>query len=366
MKNPFKSDPVDRAKKQIAGIEQALAELRKRQSIVERLVDENKAKLRAFVRDNPAADPPAELRQYVIVSREDLEATTDTIVELDEQLGELRAALATEEDRARREVEATELETSANAVDAAAAELRKAVASVAAAAGKMRSALPTNVPIVESRSWARLRDDEHPNRDFYESNELVSAVVAEALAHASPTLFLRRHEGMGSGSIALLRMVRLAEAIPGHRVETWDCPAIANAAELLLSRRLRKMAEAVRSGDELRHRPETSEAGADSPAAPFAGDVEIFVGSPFSYIKDASGRRNLIGARWVHRVPDAVATEAVNRGLALRTDTPEGRAKFEQERTYRETSMSTPFSAVRAEDCEDLGDPCGYAISTAA
>lgn len=362
MKNPFKPNPVDRARKQIVEVETALAELQKRRHIVEKMVDENKAKLRAFVRDNPTADPPAELRQYVIVSREDLEATTDTIAELEQQITELRGSLAAEEDKARREAEAKRLEAAADGVDVAADDLRKATAAVAAAAAKMQRALPKEIALVESRSWARLPGDRDPHRDAYTAEELVAAVVAEALASVRPSLFVERSEP-NCGSVALLRMSNVAAPVPAYRLDGPVEPAVENGAELLISRRLRSLAATIRSGGDLKKRNEPTDA--PNPPAPNAGDVEIFVTSPIAYAEDASGRRRLLGGRWVHRVPDAVAEEAVARGLAHRTDTPEGRATFDKERAYRETSMSSPSSSLCLEDCEDLGDPCGFIAEAA-
>lgn len=361
MKNPFSkssSSPIFKIEAQIAQLEASRLELAKKKSDVEKVLDEQKATMRAFVRDNPSLDPPAELRHSVASARDHLEVIVESIAEGDEQILDLRAGLAVARDQEERDQTAKADEALADFVDKEfAPELAKAVAIIGKACTAYLAKVPEGLAVVESREWSR--EQHHPFRhhDHFTRSELLRAIVAEYLFANAPDLFEHRSSLHGRDQV-LARMFGIDQQIPEMRSDGTPPPAVRDPSRVLLSDRLRARAAAKRVGEPAA--PDALPAPASAPDCDKPANVEVFVLQDFSYVENIRGSRALCGRRWARFVPEPVADAAVDAGLALRTDTPEGQDAFEAEKEYRKNSMTAPASGLSLADCFDLGDPCGF------
>jgi len=348
---------MSKVEAQIAQFASARLELTKKQSIVEKLLDEHKAAMRAFVRDNPALDPPAELRHSVAVARDHLEVIVESIAEGDQQLADLRAGLAAARDQEAREQAAKADEALADFVDKEfAPEVAKGTAIIGKASAAFMARISEGLAVVESREWSRPRDHARRYAGHFSREELLTAIVAESLFAAAPGLFEHRSSVYGRDQV-LARMFGLDREIPEMRSDGTPPAPVRDPAKALLSSRLRARAAAKRAGA-----PATADAEPEAPAAPAPTTptaVEVFATRDFAYVESSKGRHALCGRRWVHLVPPLVADAAADENLALRTDTAEGKDAFEAEKAYRKNSMSIPESGLSLADCFDLGDVLG-------
>ncbi|MES0100902.1 hypothetical protein [Mesorhizobium sp. M0019] len=358
VKNPFsKSSPISKIEADIAQKEAARGELTKKQSLVDKALEEHKTAMRAFVRDNPSLDPPAELRHSVAIARDHLEAIVESIAEGDQQLVDLRTALAATRDQDTRDEAARADEALADFVDKEVApELAKAAAIFGKACAAFMARVPEGLNVVEARSWSR--EQHHPLRhhDHFIPAELLRAIVAENLFAAAPDLFEHRSSVFGRDQV-LARMFGLDRQIPEMRSDGTPPAAIRDPATVLLSDRLRARAAAKRAGQPTA--VDSDPAPAAAPEPDIAADVEVFATRDFAFVENASGRHHICQRRWVHLVPSLVADAAVDQDVALRTDTPEGQDAFDAEKQYRKNSMSIPESGLGLADCFDLGDVLG-------
>ncbi|MHA6687707.1 hypothetical protein [Mesorhizobium sp. A556] len=361
MKNPFqKETAISKIEKQIAQFEAQRAELEKKKTIVEQLLAEHKTTMRAFVRDNPTLDPPAELRHPVSIARDHLEAITESMTEADEQLIELRSALISARDQAERDTAADADEALADFVDR---EFAPAIATATAAISKACTAylarMPEGLAVVESRPWARPLGHPRSNADRYNRNEILAAILAESLFAAAPDAFEAQDSARGRTHI-LQRLFSLDQTVPQTFVEEALPAAARNPAKLLLSDRLRARAAAKRAGTPAAVDRAPEPEPTPQPPRPGLEDVEVFATKHFAYQADEFGTPIICGRRWVHNVPSLAADAAVAAEVALRTDTPEGKDAFDAEKEYRRQSGSTGDHFIELEGCVNLGDPCNF------
>ncbi|AWC22216.1 hypothetical protein CO731_01672 [Aminobacter sp. MSH1] len=361
MKNPFKKTPVGRLKEQIGKFEVGLEQLKRREILVADLLEKGREKRRAFIRDNPGIEVPAEIRHAISVAEDDAQSTKEEIGEYEIQLADLAAALIREQDNATKETAAKADEEMATAIDQQVGpELKKAMAALRTAVEAFYAIVPEELQLVESRTWSRAPDNARKHADHFSRDELLSAVVAEMIYEIAPSLFDRGKTY--DTDLAIRRMFDLAAEVPTMRLDGAAPAAVPNTHRTLISDRLRARAAAVLSGQI--EPPLATGARSDPTRAaqtePSRSQTEIYATRDIAYVEGISGRRRLCGRRWVHQVPDLVADVAVGAGFALRTDTEEGRAAFDREKEYRRTSMTVPSAGLSLEDCEDLGDPCGF------
>lgn len=360
MKNPFKSSPTSKVEAQIAQLEAARVELTKKQSTVEKLLDEHKTAMRAFVRDNPSLDPPVAIRQSVADARDHIEAIIESIAEGDEQLRALRAELAAARDQEERNDAAKADEALAGFIDNEfAPELAKAAAIIGKACAAYLAKVPDGLAIAESRSWARPRDHARRHAHHFSRKELLAAIVAEQIFAVAPALFEERSSTSERDHV-LARMFGLDHEIPTMRLDGSPPAPVGDPARVLLSDRLRARAAARRTGEPTRPDVEVDPPEAKAPEPKRLPDVQVFATRDFAFVENAAGRHALCGARWVHLVPALVAEAALERRVGLRTDTAEGRDAFEAEKASRKGSRRTPDSGLSLAECFNLGDPCGY------
>lgn len=361
MKNPFsKNSPVAKFQDLLAKFEAGLDQLQKRRVVVGDLLEQGREKRRAFIRDNPGIEVPAELRHAIGAAEGDARATAEEIAEYEAQISELRDGLVHERQRGAREEAAKADEALADFVDREfGPELAKAIAIVSKAVTAFSTKIPEGIAIVEAREWSR--DPHHPRRfaDSFSREEILGAIIAEAIFEAAPAVFEHLSSIHGRQQV-LRRMFDLNEPIPTTRSDGTPPPVVRNAHRTLLSDRLRARAAATRNGEQTVV-DRTAEAPAAMPDTKAPTDeVQIVAIRDSAFVESASGKRKLCGRRWVHNVPALAADAALDAGLALRTDTPEGRDAFEAEKEYRRTSMTVPSAGLLLEDCEDLKDPCNF------
>ncbi|RWM29793.1 hypothetical protein [Mesorhizobium sp.] len=249
MKNPFKrSSRLADLKDQLTKFEAGLLQLQKRRDVVSDILEQGRGKRRDFIRDNPGAETPAEIRHAISIAEIDAKGTDEEITEYHAHIQELRSAIDQEGERVAREEEAARLEAIAKSVDAAGAELKAALASVAKVVSKIEAEIPTDVVILDLGSNDRPshRDQSGPATP----SELVAMIVAEGLAHQAPQLFEMKY---GYESY-LQRFFDLKKEQPEWRSYNLPGPAhdAVSATRFVISNRLRAQAEAIRAGDAVR------------------------------------------------------------------------------------------------------------------
>ena len=359
MKDPVKkTDKTAQISELIGKFSDGLEQLRQRRSVVADLLEAARSKRREFIAKNPGEEVPSELRHSISIAEIDAKSTDEEILEYEAQIAEQEAALLYEQKRGEREAAAERLKAIAKAADAAGADLKTAVAAVAKACAALDAALPDDLAILDF-AWHQGRPPHRTERGPASRREIVSMVLSEAIAHAVPTSFDVEY-GYRS---QLVRMFDLAGQ-PAFKIDHEPAPAVdaAAATRRVITDRLRRRAEQILAGN---LPAELDDVPALPPIEPTISrpdlkDTEIFVRENFAYVRDERGRRAFVARRWVHRCPQLVADLAVERGLALRTDTPEGLDAYEHEREYRKRSMTQPHSALSLDDCIDLGDPLGH------
>jgi hypothetical protein len=282
-------------------------------------------------------------------------ATYESVVAEIEQMliaaGERLLAAQSAELRAKN---AALLEEIATSVEKHAKELEAVLKPVAAILAKIRMALPKDLAIYSQGARPDGREEKSGSAS---TREIVSALLAESIAHVAPYTF---DDGVNFKRQSALFRVDISDAWPGVRIERSGAPAPASeAARLLVVDRLRQRAEAIREGEApaeilgtpvyvpVVQQPETS--------------VSIFVVKNFSYIKDELGRLSLVGKNSTIDIDVVLAKAAVERGFSLRLDTEEGKlahdAHQESLKVYRPHN-----SSLTREDCEPLGNVFGFKL----
>lgn len=265
MKNPFRKSSVGKLKDQLEKFESGLGHLRRREILVADLLEKGREKRRTFIRDNPGIEVPPEIRHAIGAAEGDARATAEEIIEYEQQIADLRAALVREEDRVAREADAKTVEDMATAIDQQVApELEKSMAALRKAAEAFLAIVPEDLKLVESRSWARARGHAREYADHFDRQELLAGVVAEMIYAVAPSLFDRGKTY--DTDLAIRRMFNLDAAVPTTRFDGAPPAALPDAHRALVSDRLRARAAAIRSGQDrptaemgsATHRPEAA------------------------------------------------------------------------------------------------------------
>jgi hypothetical protein len=244
------------------------------------------------------------------------------------------------------------------------------MAGVAKSIDRLMSAIPEDMATYPASHGTR-----PPGRNggrCASPTEVAAAIVTEALYGAAPELFDEQAETIQTGfgfapshlrRISLHRIDLLSHQ-PRASFDQSRPGATAIKAAQMITDEWRNRADRIRAGDLV---PDVSTIASERPKPedPGRANVEVFATRAFAFTA-FNGHRRLCGGKWVHSVPAAVADAAVAAGVALRTDTREGRDAFEARKEYRNRSMTTVESSVRLEDCVDLGDPLGLAAQIAA
>jgi hypothetical protein len=290
-----------------------------------------------------------------ITRQEGVVGTCDSVVaEIDQMLDAARLRLEAARSADLRAKNAMTLEEVATTVEKHAGELEVALKPVAAILAKIRKALPENVAIYNpaNRPEGRTEKDYHAS-----SREIVSALLAEAIAHVAPYTF--DEETNYNRENALFRVV-VDEWEPGVRFRERRDPSSASAAaRLLVGDRLRQRATAIRDGKapaEIHGTP-IYVPSVDVPQT----SIDLFVVKNFSYIKDKLGRYELYAKGSTAVLDVKIATAAIEKGFALRLDSDEGRqahdAHQEGLKTYQPWN-----SSLSKDECEPLGNILNFEL----
>lgn len=248
MKRLFSKDPVSTIQEQLSKFEAGLAQLVKRRIVVADLLKEGREKRRAFIGQNPGVDVPAELRHGISAAEGDAKATMEEIAEYEAQISALREALVHVRQQGIREEAAKADEALADFVDGEfGPEIAQAIAIMNKAVTGFWSKIPEGIAVVEAREWSR--DFHHPRRfaDTFNREEILGAIIAEAVFEAAPAVFEHLSSIHGRQQV-LLRMFDLTEPVPTMKSDGTPPPVVRNAHKVLLSDRLRARAAATRNG----------------------------------------------------------------------------------------------------------------------
>ena len=304
-----------------------------------------------------AGDPTADLSRLngdVRDVEDDIETLDSVLSDLTAQTEDAEARLAEANDKGERAVAAKALQDIASTFDAGAAELEKAMGDVSKALAKMGAALPETLKVVDLPSDQSKRSD----RD-----RILSIVLADAIASAIP--FAMPHQswrhGYGHGA-GLERLFNLADRVTEYSRDGDDNPLdAAAAARALVTDRLRGRADAILAGTAS---ADLADRTVEPPVAPkpVYQRVSVFVVSSFRYINSASGSEAIVTARQTSALHEPVADAAVAAGLALRMDTAEGQAAYDEEKVRRERMRLGGMHPVPNDNINDypsLGDVMG-------
>lgn len=372
MKNPLalRKNPLAAAEDVVRRHESALQKITEKIAAAEKQVGQHQAARRAALLDDPEADIPASIRRDIDAAQRLVAALIQDRTDLETGLQEAHAALVRERERGERETAAATLEATATGFDKAAAELHAAMASVAKSIDRLMSAIPEDMATYPANHETR-----PPGRNgsqFASPSEVAAAVLAEGLYAIAPQFFDETTDMIQTGfgwAPSHFRRIAL------HRIDLSDVPRAAFdvvrpgitalEAARAISEQWRERADRIRAGELI---PDISMIATEwpKPDDPGRANVEVFATKPFAFVDRANGNRRLCGGKWVRNVPAAVADAAVAAGVALRTDTSEGRDAFEARKEYRKNSMTTVESGVSLEDCVDLGDVLGLTAQIAA
>ena len=245
MKNPF------RKASDSAGIEAELKRLENRKSETERrrsevlqALEEAKVARRSLLDGEPAAIDAASGR---------IRSLSAEASDLGELIDELEIAISFASDRLRtatdaeqRRAAANELEKIASAVQAFEADLEKAVSALAKTALAMISAIPVDLGVTPGHS-AR-RPENRKEIGMLTGREVISAIVADALAHAAPELFDDFH---ASGYRRALFAIT-DKTTPAYGASNApEAPlAASDAIRVLITDRLKARAASILKGEE--------------------------------------------------------------------------------------------------------------------
>lgn len=366
MKSPFRKNPIARGQEQEQKFLAAIAKAEAKIGLIEQEIEKHRGARRAHILETPDVEVSAELRHLLDIAERHLIVAREERDDMACGLDEVRKALAAANAEAERDAAAKVLELAAAGVDKAGLDLDTAIAGVARAVGAIMTAIPEDMATY--RSDYDTRPFERGGGQFATPTEVAAALVAEALYEALPGLFDVQPLvlGVGPGSIRTharqVVLYRMAEFAEQPRVGFRDgVPAGmkgSNAARSI-SAQWRERARAMRDG---RLVADPSLIATDIPKQESASaeKIEVYVIKNFAYAENAKGTRQLCGRRWARPVPAVVADIAVAQGLALRTDTPEGKEAFEREKAHRAKGHTSLASGLSLAQCVDLGDPCGF------
>ena len=235
-------------------------------------------------------------------------ALDDALRALDQKIAETTTLFEEAKDKAERDRVAQVLEQEADAVEKEALAVDKAAKEFASAVQKLRSAL-------SSASCLRT-----PDRHRLGEDRVAGLLAAEALAGATPDLFVDQPDELGVASV-LHRGFPLGDDVV--RFVTRDQQRLCKTAgarehaERLITTRLRAKADAIRA----RHEPPVL----SSPPEPMHHVGRRPVQRHVLFLQ-AVRYTNRFGEpvlhdAWSARVPAPVAEAAIKRGLALDADT---------------------------------------------
>ncbi|MCO6050634.1 hypothetical protein NGM99_12655 [Mesorhizobium sp. RP14(2022)] len=350
----------------VSTIEAAIANLAARRETLNGRLADATAKFeaaRSARKSALASDPTADLSaltQAVRDNEDEIETIQGVLHDLDEQHAEQEELLAKAKDEDVRAASAKELERVAGAVDKAAVELNDAIAALAKAASKMVGAIPPSLHVIDFSE--QLGDGES------DKERLVAAVIAEGIAHAIPSAFPTEYFAKYDGHASALR--RLLDTDGRARYyATGELPIPTDArtfAANFISERLRDRAKDIVAGElspdlddtdlvPVRFRPKIV------PTFPL---VQIYSLVHFAYRTAEGEAYTIITSRWSHNVPEDVADAAVEAGVALRIDTPEGEKAFRDQQEARRQSPTAFFApSVSLADCVNLGNVRALAVA---
>jgi hypothetical protein len=343
-----KAAPADAIRAEIENLTGRKTALEMRKFELESSIVDTRAKRMAAL----AADGAADLAGFTRTIRDgedEASVINDAIADLASAIDDAESRLLSAEESATRDASARKVEALASALAGQAECLQAAVDALAKAARSMMDACPADVALPHVSYHGRVdgANTRRPISGPMRPDELVSALIADALDAALPDLFQPVHpvSNWGGYSRALFRMGDPDGLQFGASNFLGEGVPVATALRGILLNRLEAQAAAIRSGDASTDlgkgaTPDTLKPKDDTET----GDVQLFCTRSFSFLAD-NGRRQEAPFRWTANVPADYAAEAVARGLAVRMDSIQGRATLaaEEVRRAKDTwSISTP------------------------
>jgi hypothetical protein len=313
----------------------------RREKVVAELTAARSARKTALSKD-PGAEL-AGLTRSVRDSEDELDTIEGVLSDLDEQLADAVARKTVAEDQDQRITSAQQLQSIAIKVDDAAADLEKALALVGTAYAALINAIPDTLAVVEldqsitmEGALPILQDGMRPARP----NDLARAILAEGITRTCPGAMGISRDG-NSWRMDLGRPVDLGTARPSyivhdiHRVA--DAMTATQATTALISSRIRTRAEDIVSGKAPSHIEDRPTLTPRMKPIAIKTDVEIIATTDFKFTLEDGAERSVINKGSIRDVAPDVATMAIKRGVAIRTDTPAGATAVhaEEERAAR-------------------------------
>ncbi|WAJ30617.1 hypothetical protein [Antarcticirhabdus aurantiaca] len=368
MKNPLKRDPISAAETELKNLAQRRGVLADRQRDAVARLDAARSARKNALSSDPTADLSG-LTRAVQEAGDEVDTIASVLSDLDEQVGEAEGRLAAAKDAEVRSRSAKQLEGIAKSFDQAAADLEAALAGVGKAYAAMVAAIPETLQVVEidervippEMSRSQNPDNVFSVQDVRQNalpNDLARVVLAEGLARVCPMAFgMKGH--FGGWRFSLTRAGQLDSAWPSFSVSDFasmsEVHTAGEAAAKLVTDRLRDRARHIVAGD---MSPNLDDAPIfrPKPEPKPIPQVQVYALEDFAFRTEADKLPTLIGKWWVHLVPENAADVAVAAGVALRTDTPEGAAAFEERKAIRARSSGGASGGyLSLSMCQDLG-----------
>lgn len=354
MKNPFKRSTDS------ASIEQELKRLgdrkveaeRRRSEVLAAVEDARAARRNLLDGDQAAIDQAS-------VKLKTLQAEAADLAEL---LDDLEAAIeaATERfrharDQEARSIAAAKLETVATAVEGQTAEFEKAVKALVKAARTMIDSIPQEIGIADGHYSSRPESRE--NRGMLTREEVVAAVVADALAAELPSFFDR---GYGTGyRRALHCMVDATSPQPSYRSNEQRSPLPAReVVSALITTRLKDRAAKILAGE---LEPVLNDIRPIVVKPPAPTSIEIVATADVVFLVPNDPFKPVRKVMTIGRSEGFVIGKAerlIATGHFVKRSTPEGQ-KFLADLHEKNAKRHSSRGPIGPDDCIDLGDPLG-------
>lgn len=363
MKNPLKA-MLGKRPKSAAEIEAELAKLagkladhQRRRSELMQSAEEARAAWRESLAEDD--DTIAAAKAQVDRLERDADDAALTITEYEAAIADAEDRFRTASADERRRAAAAALEAVAKKVDALKAEFQRDVAKMASTARKLLAAIPNDMGVFSVVADARPGERPERRNEFASNREAVAAVLAEALLAELPELF----DFAKSGNYTALGLLAVGdpqaarvEAMAWHRREAMGLQA-GTAIDALISSRLRDRAAKILAGEV---EPDGAAIKIERPSRRPEPPAETrIVGlRNFRFLAGDPGWKpytKIIARGSADYVRDEVAKVAISRKWAAPFDSPEGQMAIEHIQGMR----SQRVGALTADECADLGDPCG-------
>ncbi len=368
MKNPLKRDPISAAETELKNLAQRRGVLATRQRDAVARLDAARSARKNALSSDPTADLSG-LTRAVQEAGDEVDTVASVLSDLDEQVCEAEGRLAAAKDADVRARSANQLEAMAKSFDQAAADLEVALAGVGEAYAAMVAAIPETLQVVEIDERVvppEMQTSQNPDNVFSVQdlrqdalpNDLARVVLAEGLARVCPMAF-----GVGGRwggwRASLSRVGKVDATSPSftarEMADLSELRTASAAAAMLVSDRLRDRARHIVAGD-MSPNLEDAPIFRPKPVPKPILQVEVYALENFAFRTEADKLPTLVSKWWAHTIPEDAADAAVAAGLALRTDTPEGAAAFEERKAIRRNSLNSGGgSYLSLAMCQDLG-----------